>query len=101
MNEEWISRSPTQPGPHFWRKDATGIVHLLWVTRGVSGLGFIVPACETFIEEHVTVDQWDGQWQRLVPAHEIEKAFNEGGDPNLDTSWVESRAFKISNGITE
>ena len=100
MNEEWISTPPTQPGPHFWRKDATDIVHLVWVTRVVSGLYFIVPACETFITEHVPVDQWGGQWQRLVPAHEIEKAFNEGGDPLLDVGWSQSRAFKISNGIT-
>lgn len=90
---------PTKPGFYAWRsckgddRDFTGTV---W--RGVDELW-------ASVEGRVDiVSNFSGEWCRLVPAEEVEKAYREGAHHSLllqaeiDYEWNHSRAKRVMEG---
>lgn len=93
---DWASEPPSQPGPHFWRPNATaqGVLFMLTVLdRRVMAL---IPADGDLEVEYVRADSMGGEWVRLVPASELGAAHGEGV---AGIDWEASRAKRISEGL--
>ena len=96
MNLEWTSEPPSQPGPYFWRPDATAQVVLFSLTTLDRRVMALIPADGDMEVEYVRADSMGGQWVRLVPACELVGAHAEGV---AGTDWESSRAKQVAEGL--
>lgn len=84
---------PTKPGFYAWRSEPSGKPMALTVQAWMRGLiVFAHPQCMP-----PTVQELGGEWCRLVPADEIEKAWNECARCD-GISWYYSRARRVMEG---
>lgn len=101
----WTSEPPTVVGVYGWRKNQEDEPQAVIVAmfygklcsdyRGKYSMQFD-PCCDM-----------GGLWRRLVPAVEVERAWNEGRDsiqsqyPIRQRAWQESRAKKVMEGTEQ
>lgn len=90
----WTSEAPTVAGVYEWKaEEGSTVVCIHSLQYGSLRLN--------------KASQWPGLWRRLVPAVEVERAYQEGGDHvcqllNLSVyvgaKWNQSRAKKVMEG---
>ena len=96
MNLEWTSEPPSQPGPHFWRPDATAQVVLHSLTRLDGLVMAYTPEWKDEEGYYTHVDEYGGEWVRLIPASELIAAHAEGV---AGIDWESSRAKQVAEGL--
>ncbi|CAB4212953.1 hypothetical protein UFOVP1444_43 [uncultured Caudovirales phage] len=87
---------PTTPGFYAWReseKDLIQTIHIIPDNEKES-------SGRARIERYQSLRDAYGEWCRLVPAGEVEKAYQEGyGDrPLRRSNWNNSRAKRVAEG---
>lgn len=95
---------PTKPGDYAWRFNSTsghGLVQVIDTKKGLWCLS-------TLSDGGCTPEERGGEWCRLVPADEVEKAYDEGFNRaeglthrhplDLQDCWENSRAKRVMDG---
>jgi hypothetical protein len=102
----WTKERPTKPGFYAWRV-GEGQREFACTAQIHGPPDNLVVYLDNDLK---TPEEMGGEWCRLVPAEEIEKAFAEGGDavygyvecrhdlPPHDQLWKDSRARRVANG---
>jgi hypothetical protein len=95
---------PTTPGFYAWRKHALGVPVAAIVSWNSKLSAF---NCELSDASVGSVDRMNGEWCRLVPAEEVEKAIQEYATAmgqsefiiqSADRWWNDSRAKRVMEG---